>query len=85
MKKHIPNGISLLRALGAVLLCMFQPFSAPYWIVYLLCGISESSPAYAKAQKLLDFLKEVICLKPAEIAAIPPTSIMREFIGGQTL
>ena len=56
-----------------------------YYAEPLLCGISESSPAYAKAQKLLDFLKEVICLKPAEIAAIPPTSIMREFIGGQTL
>ena len=56
-----------------------------YYAEPLLCGISESSPAYAKAQKLLDFLKEVICLEPAEIAAIPPTSIMREFIGGQTL
>ncbi len=56
-----------------------------YYAEPLLCGISESSPAYAKAQELLDFLKDVICLKPAEIAAIPPTSIMREFIGGQTL
>ncbi len=46
MKKHIPNGISLLRALGAVLLCMFQPFSAPYWIVYLLCGISDAADGF---------------------------------------
>ena len=56
-----------------------------YYAEPLLCGISESSPAYAKAQKLLQFLENVVCLKPAEIAAIPPTSIMREFIGGQTL
>ena len=56
-----------------------------YYAEPLLCGISESSPAYAKAQELLEFLRQVICLKPAEIAAIPPTSIMREFIGGQTL
>ena len=56
-----------------------------YYAETLLCGISESSPAYAKAQKLLQFLENVVCLKPAEIAAIPPTSIMREFIGGQTL
>lgn len=56
-----------------------------YYAEPLLCGISESSPAYAKARSLLSFMEGVICLKPAEIAAIPPTSIMREFIGGQTL
>ena len=56
-----------------------------YYAEPLLCGISESSPAYAKAQSLLHFLENVRALKPSEIAAIPPTSIMREFIGGQTL
>lgn len=56
-----------------------------YYAEPLLCGISESSPAYAKAQSLLKFMEGVVCLKPNEIAAIPPTSIMREFIGGQTL
>jgi hypothetical protein len=30
-------------------------------------------------------MEPVNVLKPSEIAAIPPTSIMREFIGGQTL
>lgn len=56
-----------------------------YYAEPLLCGISESSPAYEKATKLLNFLEHVRALRPAEIAAIPPTSIMREFIGGQTL
>ena len=56
-----------------------------YYAEPLLYGISESSPAHAKAASLLEFLKIVSALKPAEIAAIPPTSIMREFIGGQTL
>lgn len=56
-----------------------------YYAEPLLYGISESSPAYAKAKDLLAFIEPVIALKPAEIAAIPPTSIMREFIGGQTL
>ena len=56
-----------------------------YYAEPLLCGISESSPAYAKAQSLLHFLEIVRALRPSEIAAIPPTSIMREFIGGQTL
>lgn len=56
-----------------------------YYAEPLLCGISESSPAYPKASSILEFLKKVTALKPVEIAAIPPTSIMREFIGGQTL
>ena len=56
-----------------------------YYAEPLLCGISESSPAYEKAQSLLALLSHVTALKPAEIAAVPPTSIMREFIGGQTL
>ncbi|MCR4859583.1 MAG: nucleoside kinase [Bacteroidales bacterium] len=56
-----------------------------YYAEPLLCGISESSPAHAKAQSLLSFLQHVRALRPSEIAAIPPTSIMREFIGGQTL
>ena len=56
-----------------------------YYAEPLLCGISVSSPAYDKAQELLDFMKDILPLRPAEIAAIPPTSIMREFIGGQTL
>ena len=35
----------------------------------------------------MGILIDLICnlLKPSEIAAIPPTSIMREFIDGQTL
>lgn len=56
-----------------------------YYAEPLLCGIAESSPAYEKAEKLLIFLKGIRSLTPSEIAAIPPTSIMREFIGGQTL
>ena len=56
-----------------------------YYAEPLLYGISETSPAYEKAQKLLSFTSRIVPLKPGEIAAIPPTSIMREFIGGQTL
>lgn len=56
-----------------------------YYAEPLLYGILEGSPAYDKAQSLLDMLSHVTALKPSEIAAIPPTSIMREFIGGQML
>ena len=56
-----------------------------YYAEPLLYGIAESSPAYPKATELLEFLGRCSALKPSEIAAIPPTSIMREFIGGQRL
>lgn len=56
-----------------------------YYAEPLLYGVSEASPAHGKAVELIDLLSHVTALKPAEIAAIPPTSIMREFIGGQTL
>lgn len=56
-----------------------------YYAEPLVAGISESSPAFEKAQNLLKYMGVFRTLTPAEIAAIPPTSIMREFIGGQTL
>lgn len=56
-----------------------------YFAEPLLRRILPNSPAYAEAVRLLKFLSYVVALQPAEIAAIPPTSILREFIGGQTL
>lgn len=56
-----------------------------YYAEPLLFGITEASPAYEKAKFLLNFLNHVRALTPQEIAIIPPTSIMREFIGGQAL
>ncbi len=56
-----------------------------YYAEPLLRRISPISPAYSEAVRLLKFLSYIVALAPNEIAAIPPTSIMREFIGGQTL
>lgn len=56
-----------------------------YYAEPLLQQIPRVSPAYDKAQSLLNFLELVVPLSQSEIAAIPPTSIMREFIGGQML
>ncbi len=56
-----------------------------YYAEPLLRRILPTSPAYADASRLLKFLSYIVALQPSEIAAIPPTSIMREFIGGQTL
>ena len=56
-----------------------------YYAEPLLRRIHPSSPAYTDAIRLLKFLDYIVALTPAEIAAVPPTSILREFIGGQTL
>ena len=56
-----------------------------YYAEPLLRRISPSSPAYTEATRLLKFLDYIVALSPSEISAIPPTSILREFIDGQTL
>ena len=56
-----------------------------YYAEPLLRRIHPSSPAYTEAIRLLKFLDYIVALQPSEIAAIPPTSILREFVGGQTL
>ena len=56
-----------------------------YYAEPLLRRILPSSPAYTEATRILKFLSYIIELSPSEIAAIPPTSILREFIAGQTL
>ena len=56
-----------------------------YYAEPLLRRIAPSSAAYTEAVRLLKFLDYIVALSPDEISAIPPTSIMREFIGGQRL
>lgn len=50
----------------------------------LLRRITPASPAYAESLRLIKFLSYIIELNPKEQAGIPPTSVMREFIGGST-
>lgn len=56
-----------------------------YYAEPLLRRIAPSSPAYTEASRMLKFLDYIVALTPAEMAAIPPTSILREFIDGQML
>ncbi len=56
-----------------------------YYAEPLLRRISPQSPAYTEAARMLKFLDYIVALTPEEMAAIPPTSILREFIDGQTL
>lgn len=50
----------------------------------LLQVIPASSPAYAEAQRLLEVIRSVIAMTPLDVRHIPPTSIIREFIGGSS-
>lgn len=58
---------------------MLKTFAEP-----LLRSVSPDSPAYPEAVRLLFFLHYIQPLTPSEIDAIPPTSILREFIGGSS-
>lgn len=44
----------------------------------------RSSTAYGEAQRLLDLIRSVIAMTPVDVRHIPPTSIIREFIGGSS-
>ena len=55
-----------------------------YYAEPLLRRIAPSSPASTESIRLLKFLSYIQELQPAEIALIPPTSVMREFIGGSS-
>ena len=50
----------------------------------LLQVIPARSPAYGEAQRLLNQIRSVIAMTPADMRHIPPTSIVREFIGGSS-
>lgn len=50
----------------------------------LLRRISPNSPAYSESLRLLKFLSYITVMNPKEQAGIPPTSVMREFIGEST-
>ena len=56
-----------------------------YYAEPLLRQIAPNSPAYPEATRLLKFLGYIATPSRDDIEVIPPTSIMREFIGGQTL
>ncbi|MCE5321381.1 MAG: nucleoside kinase [Bacteroidales bacterium] len=50
----------------------------------MLRRIPANSHASTESIRLLKFLSYIVELQPAEIAFIPPTSVMREFIGGSS-
>jgi uridine kinase len=57
-------------------LAVLKPYAEP-----ILLEVQPNQPEYAEATRLLDFFSYFKPLKPREI---PPTSILREFLGGSS-
>ena len=55
---------------------VLKPYVEP-----MLHEVPDIVPEYGEAQRLLKFLESFIPISPDEI---PPTSILREFIGGSS-
>lgn len=56
-----------------------------HYVTPLLRNIDENSAAFPEAQRMLGFLDKIDPLPIDAISAIPCSSIIREFIGGQIL
>lgn len=63
---------------------LFELPMLKYYAQPFLERIPITSEAYSESVRFLKFLSYVEALAPDEISSIPPTSIMREFIGGST-
>lgn len=64
------------------------PYELPvlkYYVEPLLKRIPHTSPARREVRRLLDFLNLISPITTDEMSAIPPQSIIREFIGDQIL
>ena len=57
-------------------LAVIRPFVEP-----ILREVPDTVPEYAEAARMLKFLDNFVIIKPDEV---PPTSILREFIGGSS-
>jgi len=55
-----------------------------YYVEPLLHTISPTSDAYPESLRLLKFLSYIVGLSQSDTIHIPPTSVMREFIGGSS-
>lgn len=63
--------------------CVYELSVLKYYAKPLLEEIDQTNPIYIEANRLLKFLQYFVELK--DISDIPPTSILREFIGGSKI
>lgn len=80
---RIPNIISALRILGAILLLLIYPVSVAFWVIYGLCGISDMLDGYlarklraeSKTGAMLDSVADICFVACCAIRLIPVVHI----------
>lgn len=79
MKRHIPNILSGLRILLAIMLTVIEPFSTVFWLTYAICGLSDMVDGYiarktnttSKLGALLDSIADILLLSVMLIIFVP--------------
>ena len=73
LKKHIANIITCCRILGSVLLLFYPAFSVEFYVIYIICGLSDmidgtiarktnsTSTFGAKLDTIADFVFVFVC------------------------
>lgn len=74
------NADSMFNSALVYELAAIRPLAEP-----LLLQVEPNTPPHLEANRLLSFLRWVQPLDAGQIAAIPDTSLLREFIGGSSL
>ena len=81
--KHLPNILSALRLLGAVCLLLCDPAGAAFWVIYVLCGVSDIVDGYlarrlhaeSKAGAVLDSVADICFVACCAIRLLPVLQI----------
>ena len=76
---RIPNIISALRILGAIFLLIFYPAGAAFWVIYVICGLSDMLDGYlarklhaeSKTGAVLDSVADICFVACCAIRLIP--------------
>ena len=77
--KYIPNFITGIRILGAFVLLITEPFSKLFFIIYVICGISDVFDGYiarklkatSKTGQVIDSIADMILIGVVLIIMIP--------------
>lgn len=83
MMKHIPNIITVLRILGAACLLLCSPAGAVFWVIYVLCGVSDMVDGYlarrlnaeSKVGAVLDSVADICFVVCCAIRIMPVVQI----------
>ena len=81
--KHIPNIITILRTLGAVSLLFCDTAGATFWVIYVLCGVSDMVDGFlarrlhaeSKTGAVLDSVADICLVVCCAIRLLPVIQI----------